>query len=267
MLFRILGPLRVQGESEPFSPVRRAILTALLLKAGQPMGNAQLAELLWDEPPVSAVANIRSHITGLRRDLDRAVPGLSGRVRTHRGNQSGYMLDAAPEEVDLPTFLRDSRHGRNLLARGEADRAIDTLEEAVALWRGPFGQDLPATRWFDAHTAGLNKARLDAYQDLFTALVLAGRTEMLSYRIESLVAEAPYQQRLWLLLVGVHCIEGNAADALTVIKRCEKVFVDGLGLDLPPDVEAMRAAALSWDREQALRLIAARTALLSPSPG
>ncbi|WP_369198771.1 AfsR/SARP family transcriptional regulator [Streptomyces djakartensis] len=267
MLFRILGPLRVRGDFEQCSPVRRAILTALLLRAGQPMGIAQLAELLWDEPPVSAVANIRSHITGLRRDLERAAAGLSSRIRTHRGNQSGYMLDAAPEEVDLPTFLTYSRQGRKLLAQGEADRAIETLEEAVTLWRGPFGQDLPPTRWFDAHTAGLNKARLDTYQDLFTARILAGRTEMLSYQIESLIAEAAYQQRLWELLAAVHCIEGNAADALAVIKRCQKVFVEDLGLNLPPDVEAMRAAALSWDRHHALRLIAARTRMLSVSPG
>ncbi|MFE9650110.1 hypothetical protein ACFYO0_39585 [Streptomyces sp. NPDC006365] len=42
-----------------------------------------------------------------------------------------------------------------------------------------------------------------------------------------------------------------------MIKRCQALFTDDLGLDLPPKVEAMRAAALDWDRDQALRLIAA----------
>lgn len=239
------------------SPVRRAILTAFLLRAGQSIGVAEFAELLWDDPPASATANIRSHLTGLRRDLDKAEPELSRRLKTNRGGQSGYGLQVESDEVDLPEFTRAARRGRTWLLRGELESAISSLEDATTLWRGPFGQDLPPTRWFNAHVAGLNNARFDAYQDLFTSRVLAGRTEMLGYRIESAVAEVPYRQRLWELLAAVHCINGDAAGALGVIQRCQRLFADDLGLGLPPGVEAMRAAALNWDREQARRLVAA----------
>lgn len=262
MLFSILGPLRVQGNIEICSPVRRAILTSLLLRAGQPVVITEMAELLWDAPPTSAAANIRSHLTGLRRDLEKAGAGLSSRITTYRGGQSGYGLQAAPDEIDLSRFTQASRHARSLLSRGDAESAITTLEQAMVLWRGPFGQDLPATRWFHAHAAGLNRARFDAYQTLFTACVLANRTEMLAYRIESVIADAPYRQRLWELLAAVHCIDGDAAGALIVIKRCQALFADDLGLDLPPDVEAMRHAALSWDSDQARRLVATRAAAL-----
>lgn len=255
MLFRILGHLRVQEAVEVRSPTRRAILTALLLCSGHPIGMTELAELLWDDPPSSAGANIRSHFTGLRRDLDRAMPGLSHRIKTCRGIRSGYRIEAGPEEVDLPTFVQQSRQGSACLARGEVDRAITVLEDALVLWRGPFGQDLPMTRWFDAHATGLRNGRLDTYEDLFTALLIAGRTEMLSYRIETVIAEAPYRQRLWELLAAVYCVQGDSAGALSVLKRCRTVLVEDLGLDVPPSVEAIRGAALTWDGDEALRLV------------
>lgn len=255
MLFRILGHLRVQEEIEIRSPTRRAILTALLLRSGHPISMAELAELLWDDPPLSASANIRSHFTGLRRDLDRALPGLSRRIKTCRGAQSGYWIEAGPEEVDLPAFVQASRRGRDCWARGEVERAIVVLEDALALWRGPFGQGLPMTRWFDAHATGLRGGCLDTYEDLFTVLLVAGRTEMLSYRIETIIAEAPYRQRLWELLAAVHCLQGDSAGALGVLKRCRAAFVEDLGLDVPPSVEAIRGAALAWDGDEALRLV------------
>ncbi|MEU4693419.1 BTAD domain-containing putative transcriptional regulator [Actinoplanes sp. NPDC023714] len=255
MLFKILGPLEIQGRRQTGSPVRRAILTAFLLRAGQSIGVGELATLLWDCPPPSATANIRSHLTGLRRDLDDAVPGLGGRIKTYRGTQVSYGLQVSPEECDLTAFSRHTQIGRGLLLRGEVESAAQTLEEALALWRGPFGPDLPETRWFGAHAAGLSGARFTAYEQLFTSCVMANRTDMLSYRIETVLAEAPYRQRLWELLAAVHCIEGDAASALETIKRCQELFADDLGLDLPPSVGAMRMAALSWDRAQALRLL------------
>lgn len=255
MLFRILGHLRIQEEIEVRSPTRRAILTALLLRSGHPISMAELAELLWDDPPLSASANIRSHFTGLRRDLDSALPGLSRRIKTCRGTQSGYWIEAGPEEVDLPAFVQASRRGRDCWARGDVERAMVVLEDALALWRGPFGQGLPMTRWFDAHATGLRNGRLDTYEDLFTVLLLAGRTEMLSYRIETIIAEAPYRQRLWELLAAVYCVQGDSAGALSVLRRCRTVLVEDLGLDVPPSVEAIRGAALAWDGDEALRLV------------
>lgn len=53
MLFEILGPLRIQGDVWSSLPVRRALLTAFLLRPGQVVSGGELAELLWDDPPIS----------------------------------------------------------------------------------------------------------------------------------------------------------------------------------------------------------------------
>lgn len=258
--FGVLGQLSVRGRTMSVtSPVRRAVLTACLLRFGRPIGIAEFSEILWDDPPVSATANLRSHVTGLRRELDEIEEGLGERVKTYRGGQSGYGLEIAAEEFDLPRFTAAVERGRKWLVNGFSESAVDALELAVDLWNGPFGQDLPPTRWFSSHTAGLSNLRLDAYQDLFTASVLAGRTSMLPYRIESLIAEAPYRQHLWELLAAVHCLHGDTASTLSVVRRCQKLFAEDLGLDLPPGIEAMRTAALNWDRDEAMRLVASRT--------
>ncbi|WP_433545881.1 AfsR/SARP family transcriptional regulator [Streptomyces sp. CA-294286] len=255
--FGVLGQLSVRGRAMSVtSPVRRAVLTACLLRFGQPIGITEFSEILWDDPPVSATANLRSHVTGLRRDLDEVEAGLGERMRTYRGGQCGYGLEIAPGEFDLTRFTAAVQRGRSWLLGGSPASAADALEQAVGLWSGPFGQDLPPTRWFDAHIAGLNNVRLDAYQDFFTASVLAGRTTMLAYRIESVIAEAPYRYRLWELLAAVHCLHGDTVSTLSVAERCQKLFAEELGLDLPPGIESMRSAALSWDREEALRLVA-----------
>ncbi|MFD7069150.1 BTAD domain-containing putative transcriptional regulator [Streptomyces sp. NPDC059913] len=257
--FGILGRLSVRGRTMSVtSPVRRAVLTACLLRFGRPIGIAEFSEILWDDPPASATANLRSHVTALRRDLDEIEPGLGDRMRTYRGAQCGYGLQIEAAEFDLPRFTAAVQCGRKRLLGGAPGPAADALEQAVSLWNGPFGQDLPPTRWFNAHVAGLNNARLDAYQDLFTASVLADRTTMLAYRIESLIAEAPYRQHLWELLAAVHCLHGDTVSTLSAVNRCQKLFAEDLGLDLPPGIEAMRTAALNWDREEAVRLVASR---------
>src|SRR3954447_20284382 len=161
----------MQGTVRLGSPVRSAVLTALLLRDGQALSISELSEMLWETPPRSALANVRSHLTALRRDLDEASPGASRRLSTHRGTQCSYRLEVAPEELDLSAFRRATHRGRTLLQAGDAEAAITVLEEALALWRGPFGQDLPPTRWFNNHVAGVNSIRFCAYQDLFTAYV------------------------------------------------------------------------------------------------
>lgn len=117
MLFRLLGPVRIAGGAEMQSAARRALLTALLLRRGQFVGMGELTELLWDDPPSSAVANIRSHLTGLRRGLDSAQPGLSERLTTSRGAETGYALSVDADELDLSCFLKLARQGRNCSPR------------------------------------------------------------------------------------------------------------------------------------------------------
>jgi DNA-binding SARP family transcriptional activator len=236
--------------------MRRALLTSLLLQAGQFVSARQLRDMLWDEPPPSAPANLRSHFTGLRGDLDRAEAGLHGRIETLRERGGGYRVRVHNGELDLHTFTAAARRGRAALLQGRLDTAIEALEAATHTWDGPFGEGLPQTRWFTAHCAGINSARLTAYQDLYACYVLAGRHDN-AYQIERTIADGPYRERLWELLVAVHFLGGDPASALAAVSRCRRTFSEHLGLDAPPGIFLLQKAVLNWDADEVHRLIEA----------
>ncbi|MDQ1045318.1 DNA-binding SARP family transcriptional activator [Streptomyces sp. V4I2] len=146
--FRLLGPLelRVAGRAvEPGPPQRRAVLAFLLAEAGRPVPVDTLIDRLWGErPPAEARASLYSHIARIRRLLE-AKPGtpvpeysdLTTPPRVLR-RADGYLLDVAPDQVDLHRFRRLVERARGS-ARTQGERAL-VLRQACALWRGePLG--------------------------------------------------------------------------------------------------------------------------------
>jgi DNA-binding SARP family transcriptional activator len=134
MWFGILGPLLVRdGDVVVDVPAarQRALLAALLLRAGRPVPADVLAEIVWEGmPPPGAQTTLRSHVLRLRRVLG---PGAGARVRTRRG---AYLVEATPEEVDALRFTQLAQAGGAAVRAGDWARASATLAEALALWRG-----------------------------------------------------------------------------------------------------------------------------------
>ena len=118
--FRILGPLEVTSEDGPIplgGPRQRAVLAALLLRAGRVVPTGQLVdELYGPEPPKTAIAALQNSVVGLRKALGPEI--LVTRA-------PGYLLAVPPERIDARRFellLGDARDAspserRTLLAR------------------------------------------------------------------------------------------------------------------------------------------------------
>lgn len=68
--FGLLGPVEVRRNGRPVplgSPKQRALLTALLLEPNRVVSIDRLVMAVWDEePPRSAVANVRTYVNRLR---------------------------------------------------------------------------------------------------------------------------------------------------------------------------------------------------------
>lgn len=80
---RLLGTveLRVDGQLVTMGAAkRRAVLAGLALEANRPVSLDRLSQMVWAGPtPASAVANLRSHVAGLRRAVgDRIVAHPGG---------------------------------------------------------------------------------------------------------------------------------------------------------------------------------------------
>ena len=127
--FLILGPLEIRHDGRSLDVPggrRRALIAALLLRAGAPLTADWLSEALWGERAANA---LQVNVSRARRDLGP----LADRLRTEAG---GYRLHVEPDELDAERFTHGYEEGRALLAAGRADDASHTLNDALALWRG-----------------------------------------------------------------------------------------------------------------------------------
>src|SRR3954447_14623314 len=166
---RILGPLEVvhRGAVAPTRGQRaRALLARLVLDAGRTVSVDGLVDALWGHaPPPTAVKMVHVYVSQLRKVL----PGDLLRTRA-----PGYVLEVAPEGVDLLRFERLRGEAREALDGGDAPRGAELLCEALDLWRGPalaeFSEPFAA-----AEVTRLEELRLAAVEERIDADLVLGR--------------------------------------------------------------------------------------------
>src|SRR5215475_13234955 len=122
--FTVLGPLTVRHSEAsvtvpPGKP--RALLAALLLRAGEVVSVSKLTEVLWDvRPPATARAALHNHVMRLRRQLGHCT---GSRIKTLSPD---YLIKVEPGELDLQQFLALRQSGRSAVQREAwADAARD----------------------------------------------------------------------------------------------------------------------------------------------
>jgi DNA-binding winged helix-turn-helix (wHTH) protein/tetratricopeptide (TPR) repeat protein len=103
--FRILGPLEVvaDGRQVPVTGSRdRALLAILLIHAGEVVSAERLIDELWgSDLPANPPNALQAVVSRVRQVLQ--VPSGEGHERLVTRNP-GYLLDAAPEELDARRF-------------------------------------------------------------------------------------------------------------------------------------------------------------------
>src|SRR3954463_8947033 len=99
--YRVLGPLEVREGDRPLplgGEKQRALLALLVLNANRVVSRERLIDELWgDEPPETAVQSVQVYVSRLRKLLP---------PDTLLTRPPGYLLEAAPETIDLHRFER-----------------------------------------------------------------------------------------------------------------------------------------------------------------
>ena len=100
MEFRLLGPVEVVDDSgrriELAANRLRVLLAALLLQPNRVVGAQALVDTLWeDELPARPRSALQTYISRLRTMLGTPI------ISTE---PAGYMIGAAPEQLDLARF-------------------------------------------------------------------------------------------------------------------------------------------------------------------
>jgi DNA-binding SARP family transcriptional activator len=237
--FRILGPLEVSDGGRPIvvgRPRDRALLAALLLRAGEVVSIDRLVDALWGEqPPRTARAALHNSVSALRKLLGPDVV-----VR----RPPGYLLDVSPEQIDLRRFERLVEE-----ASGAASADCARLREALALWRGPPLDDVSFEAFAQAEIARLEELRAGAREELVEAELALGRHAAVVPELEALVAEHPFRERPRAQLMIALYRSGRQAEALEAYQSVRRFLDEELGLEPGPVLQKLQQAVLRQDPE------------------
>jgi predicted ATPase/DNA-binding SARP family transcriptional activator len=227
---RILGPLEMGGAPFGGGPKQRALLVSLVLARGAPVSDDRLTDALWGErPPASAAHALQVYVSELRRH------GLE----IHRDG-SGYRLGSVRSDVDEFEALLD--RARSARAAGRHERALEALDEALALWRGRPLAGYEDEPYAAAEVARLEELRLAALEDRAECTLALGHTPDLA-ELQALASENPLREGLRETLMLALYRSGRQADALEAFADLRRSLGE-LGLEPGARVRALQGAIL-----------------------
>ncbi len=223
MEFNVLGPLEVLGEDgEPIiirGSRERAILTVLLIRAGQVITNDSLVAAVWGEQsPADPTAALQTAVSRLRRVLQ---PDGSTGVSVIESVPSGYRLAVDTEQIDWHRFEQSVA---DAAAAADPRRIRDLLSEALRMWRGVPYADVEYEEFAQTEIRRLNDLHLEATERLMAARLDLGEHQSGVADLESLVARFPTSEKLWRQLMLALYRSGRQADALRTYHRARSAL-------------------------------------------
>jgi DNA-binding SARP family transcriptional activator len=242
--FGILGRLQVRdgsGRQVPLGGWRvRELLAVLLLHPNVALSKDRLVDTMWGEAAgAGAGITLRTHVGAVRRVLSAA--GVGDTLQTVPG---GYVLVLDPGDLDAEAFELLVRRGQEALTSGSPAQAADLLGAALALWRGEPLNDLGAPGFAESTVARLMEMRLVAEETAIDAALELGRHQEVVGRLQQLVTEHPFRERLCGQLMIALYRSARQVDALTAYAALRRRLDEELGLDPSPLLRDLQAAIL-----------------------
>jgi DNA-binding SARP family transcriptional activator len=183
----LLGPLQVTLDGQAVTALEsdrvRALLAYLAVEADRPHRREKLAGLLWpDWPERSARTNLRGALSNLRSAIGDRLPAGSEEgapsflLISQQTVQFNVGSDAAVDVLAFDRILGS-------LPSSDCSESLSRLDEAAALYRGPFleGFSLPDSTAFDEwmlfEGERLHRLAVDALHTLADGHVRRGQAE------------------------------------------------------------------------------------------
>ncbi|GGS36397.1 BTAD domain-containing putative transcriptional regulator [Actinokineospora fastidiosa] len=244
MRFGVLGPLAVwtadgRAVRVPEAKVR-ALLGALVARAGEAVSVDRLVEDLWgDAPPGNPANSLQTKVSQLRRALELAEPGARD-LLTYE--PAGYRLRV--DDLDATRFTELVARAGAVADPGEK---AALLSDALALWRGPAFADVADADFARAPVTRLTEARLSALEDHALARLDLGEHTALADDLAELIDQHPLRERLRAAHLRALYRSGRQGEALDSYEDLRKRLADELGADPGPELVAVHRAILNHD--------------------
>lgn len=210
----------------------RALLATLLAHRGRPVSAHTLTEALWgDDAPATAQKSIQKYVSALRKHLGGALVT----------REPGYLIEVGDDEVDasaLEAALRLARHG--------APGWEQTLESALAAWRGDPYPELADTDWGPAESERLAQLRLEGLELVFEARLARGENATVVAELERLVTEHPFREHLWAQLMLALYRSDRQSEALDAYRRL-RALLGEVGIEPSPELSRLEERILLHD--------------------
>ncbi|MET8320539.1 BTAD domain-containing putative transcriptional regulator [Micromonospora sp. NPDC005189] len=262
--FGVLGPVTAATERGPVAlrgHRQRLVLARLLIAHGRVVPVDRLVDDLWEVAPGGAVGAIRTFVADLRRALEPDRPPRQP-PRILVTEPPGYVLRVAPAAVDAGQFEAAVGGTSRLLAAGRPASALDALDAALGLWRGPAYADCANEAWAVAEINRLDELRMLAVERRAEVLLALGRPDEAAADLPAHLASYPLREDAWRLLAVARYRAGRQGDALAALREARDVLVTELGVDPGPELRRLEADILA----QAPHLTPPLEGTATPSP-
>ena len=238
--FGVLGALEVCRDGVPVplpSGRRRAVLAALLVRAGRPVPADALIDAAWgDDLPADPRPALHTVLSRLRGALGGGV------LRT---GPAGYQLDPGPGALDAARF-------EALRARAAGTPAAALLDEALALWRGPAYAEFADREFARPEAVRLDELRLATVEDRAELSLGLGEVTQAVTTLDALIAGHPLRERARGLLMTALYQAGQPTEALERYRDYRTLLAAELGLDPSPALRDLQVRILGHDLPAAL---------------
>jgi predicted ATPase/DNA-binding SARP family transcriptional activator len=189
---------------------------------------------MWgDDAPETAAATLQSYVSRLRRVLPPAARLVA--------EAPGYRLAVDPGATDVDRFETALAAG-GVALEDAPDVALPLLDAALAEWRGDALAEFADEWWAQAEVARLTELRLHARESRLVALLALGQDERAAGEADALVADHPWRERGWRVLVSALHRAGRQGEALRRAGEYRARLGEELGLEPSPEFTALERA-------------------------
>ncbi|GII87721.1 ATPase AAA [Sphaerisporangium siamense] len=245
---RVLGQFQAEVEGRPVelgAPLQRAVIARLVCAGGHVVSTDRFIDDLWQgQPPPKALAALQVYISNLRRVLepDRA-PRTPATVLVSA--PPGYLLRLDPDHVDAWRFPKLVDAAVAALNGGSPASAVQVIDDALSLWRGPAFAEFADEEWAAPEAARLRELKIIAAECRAEAGLALGSHAEVVPELERQVAAHPLRENAVRLLALAYYRSGRQADALAALRRTRTTLADELGVDPGPALRALEADILA----------------------
>jgi DNA-binding SARP family transcriptional activator len=242
---RVLGPLEVHLDGEAVQgELRRERVRALLsfLVTRRVTTRERAAAALWpDHDETAAANNLRVTLSYLLRVLE---PGRAeGEPSFFVGQDQGGLRLAVDDalRVDAWECERLLDEAADAEAKGAPSRALDAYQEALALVRGEYLDDVRDQEWAIPEQDRLRTRLVAAAVRAGELLAAAGQVSDAREMAERALGMEPWSEPAYRVLAAAHLAAGDRAAARRTLGRCRSML-DELGAKPEPATEAVERA-------------------------